>query len=194
MNSRERSLQQAIDAKINSLDESSRVLRLHRNTLSPISSLPPELFAAIFSHLFSPGTSSLAGGNLKPDHHLACLRASHVCHQWREIALHQPLLWSHVDFTKAGATEILVRAKSAPLYLEARILRHHWDDVRFTSFQKELQTRTPHICHLSISARLVHLKKIFDGLVAPAPTLESLSLIYRRKDRSRILEDYSSEH
>ena len=186
VNSRERYLQQTIDAKINSLDESSRVLRLHRNTLSPISSLPPELFAAIFSHLFSPGTSSLAGGSLKPDHHLACLHVSHVCHQWREIALHQPLLWSHVDFTKAGATEILIRAKSAPLYLEGRIPRHHWDDVRFTTFQNELQTRTPYICHLSISAGLVHLKRMLNGFVSPAPTLEYLSLIFCRKEQSSI--------
>ncbi|KAF8260695.1 hypothetical protein EI94DRAFT_1523753, partial [Lactarius quietus] len=70
-------------------------------------SLPPEVFAAIFS-LCLPE---------KTDHHLARLRISHVCHQWREIALHQTLLWTRVDFatSMAGVTETLVRAQSAPL-------------------------------------------------------------------------------
>ena len=53
--------------------------------------------------------------------------------------------------------------------------------------------RTPYICHLSISAGLVHLKGILDGLVAPAPTLEYLSLIFCGKDRSRISGDYLTE-
>jgi hypothetical protein len=187
--SRER-LQQAIDAEIKSLEESARALKRRRNALSPISSLPPELFATIFSLLCLPGTSSLVGGNLKSDHHLARLRVSHVCHQWREIALHQPLLWSRVDFTKAGATEILVRAKSVPLYLEAKIPRRHWDEARYTTFRKELQTRTPYICHLSIGAELEHLHKTVKELVAPAPTLEYFSLFSYGKSRKRITGDH----
>jgi hypothetical protein len=113
-------LQQTIDAEVESLEESIRVLeksiralKLRRNAHSPISSLPPEVFAAIFSFACLPGIPSLGG---KPDH--AQIHVSHVCHQWREIALNQPLLWSHVDFTTlslAGATEMLVRAKLVPL-------------------------------------------------------------------------------
>jgi hypothetical protein len=180
LTSRER-LQQAIDAEIKSLEESARALKRRRNALSPISSLPPELFTTIFSLLCLLGTPSLVCGNLKPDHHLARLRVSHVCHRWREIALHQPLLWSRVDFTKAGASEILVRAKSVPLYLEANISHFPWDEVRFTTFRNELQTRTPYICHLSISAGLEHLHKTVKELVAPAPTLEYLSLFSHGK-------------
>jgi hypothetical protein len=111
--------QQAIDAEIISLEDSIRALRLRRNALSPISSLPPEVFAAIFSILCPPPSL-----DRNPDRHLARFRVSHVCHQWREIALDYPFLWSHVDFTAlglAGATEILARAKSVPLYLEARV-------------------------------------------------------------------------
>jgi hypothetical protein len=40
---------QAIEAKINSFEESIRVLRSHRNTLAPISSLPTEVINGIFS-------------------------------------------------------------------------------------------------------------------------------------------------
>jgi hypothetical protein len=50
-NPRER-LQQAIDAEIRSLEESIRALKLRRNALAPISSLPPEVFIAIFSRFF----------------------------------------------------------------------------------------------------------------------------------------------
>jgi hypothetical protein len=114
-----RVLEESTRASIRALEESIRASKTRRNALSPISSLPPEVFAAIFSFACLPGIPSLGG---EPDHNLARIHLSHVCHQWREIALNLPLLWSHVDFTTlslAGAIEILARAKSVPLYLEA---------------------------------------------------------------------------
>jgi hypothetical protein len=175
-NSRER-LRRSIDAEIKSLEESIKVLKYRRNALSPISSLHPELFAAIFSIVCLPGKSSQDG---KPnDYNLVRLRISHVCHQWRETALNLPLLWSRVDFTSmnlAGAAEALVRAKSAPLYLEANISSQRWDDDRFSTFQNELQAHVPHIRHLKISAKPALLHKTLLGLITPAPTVESLSL------------------
>ena len=174
--SREQS-QQAIDTEIKSLEESIRVLKSRRNTLSPVSSLAPEVFAAIFSHVCLPGIPSLGG---KPGKNLARLRISHVCQQWRKMTLIQPLLWSHINFNTlslAGASEILVRAKSVPLYLEARLSDRSWSLVQI--FQNELQPRVPHIRHLSISAdpyctHLLH--STLEGLVSPAPTLEYLSV------------------
>lgn len=154
-NSQER-LQQAIEAKIKSFEEAVRALRLRCNALSPVHLYPFEVFPGIFTFLCVPA-SSLGG---KPNHHSARLRVSHVCH--REIAINQPLLWSHVDFNTlklAGATEIFVRAKSVPLYLEVRISGLHWDDVRFTSLRKELQARIPQIRHLNIGAKPHHLHK-----------------------------------
>jgi hypothetical protein len=170
-------LQQTIDAEIKSLEESIQALRLRRNALSPISSLPPEVIAAIFSLLCLPVLEDKMS-----DHHQARLLVSHVCHEWREIALNQPLLWSNVDFfalSAAGATEILARAKSVPLYLDARFPYSNWDDVQFGTFRKELQARVPYVCHISINAELHHLHKILGGLISPAPTLESLSLFSR---------------
>ncbi|KAI9453538.1 hypothetical protein BJY52DRAFT_834101 [Lactarius psammicola] len=115
---------QAIDAEIRSLEESICALRLRRNALAPISSLPPEIIAAIFSFSHLPHPSSQASQaspftlGERPDP-LAWLHVAHVCHQWREIALNQPLFWSHVDFTtltSTGAAEMLARAKTVPLY------------------------------------------------------------------------------
>ena len=170
-------LLQTLDSRIRSLEESFvksvRVLRLERNALVPISSLPPEIFAAIFSFLcFNGGVRGYSG------HNLARIHLSHVCHQWREIALNQPFLWSHVDFTTltwAGAAEILARTKSAPLYLEARISYRYWNGVRFDTFRNELQARIPHICYLGIRADCAHLHSTLSALKQPAPTLEYLS-------------------
>jgi len=166
---------QAIDAEIRSFEETIRALRLRRNAIAPISSLPPEVFATIFSFVRLPDRLIPAE---EPDQ-LACLRVSHVCHQWREIALNQPLLWSHVDFTaltSAGAAEMLARAKTVPLHLEASVPIDSWDGSRFSAFQNELQTHISHICHLGITAEYRHLRKTLEGLVSPAPTLEYLSL------------------
>ena len=165
-------LQQGIDAEIKALEESTgiRALRLRRNALSPISTLPPEVFNVIFSLLCPPSPDR------DPDYHLARLRVSHVCHQWRQIALNQPLLWSYVNFATvslAGAIEILLRAKSAPLYLDARI-SHRWDIDRFRTFRTELQSRITYICHLRITASDFRLQRTLKELSSPAPILESL--------------------
>ncbi|KAN0132878.1 hypothetical protein V8E53_009243, partial [Lactarius tabidus] len=176
-----------IDAEIISLEESIRALRARRNTLSPISSLPPEIFAAIFSLLCPPSPDR------NPDRHIARLRVSHVCHHWREIALNHSSLWSYVDFTDlslAGATEILVRAKSVPLYLEAWVPDRSWDDVRYTTFRKEVQTRISSVYHLSISGGIFYLHPTLAEFVSPAPTLESLSLFSRGGYRTRTTGDH----
>ena len=159
--------QQVIDAEIKSLEESLRALKKRRNTLSPISSLPTEVIAAIFYLLRE-----------QPDINLA-LPVTHVCHRWREIALAHPLFWSHLDFTTvspASATEILSRAGVAPLYLEAQVPEHRWQDARFVAFQKELQTHVSHIYRLRIWASPLRLNRVLEGLISPAPTLEHLSL------------------
>ena len=167
---------EAIDAEIKSLEESIRALKYRRNALAPISSLPPEVTTLIFS--FSRATSSTFTPGKKPDP-LAWLRVAHVCHQWREIALNQPLFWNHVDFIKlspAGAAEVLARAKTAPLYLEARFLGRDWDNARFNAFREELQARVSDIRHLLISADQYQLTNTLESLISPAPTLERLSL------------------
>jgi F-box-like len=87
-------LRQAIDDKIKPLEDSIRVLKCRRNALAPISTLPPEILTEIFSIL-----SHSAYDNEKVGY-LAWLWVTHVCHNWREIALNHPRLWSHINFTK----------------------------------------------------------------------------------------------
>ena len=189
----------AIDAEIKSLELTLKALKHRRNALAPISSLPAELIAAIFSYLRLPPNTSpfsslpiqLAGGIfpsiLSPgewpgDRPMDWLCATHVCHQWREIALNDPLFWNRVDFThltSAGAAEILTRAKEMPLHLEASntFWDKFWkDDARRGAFEEELQSRCSYICDLRIKAEDFHLGSVFDRLNSPAPILESLSL------------------
>lgn len=71
---------EAVDAEIKSLEKSIRALKHRRNALAPVSSLPTEVIAAIFSFLRVPVASSLLTQGEKPDH-LAWLNVAHVCHQ-----------------------------------------------------------------------------------------------------------------
>jgi hypothetical protein len=72
-----RALEESIRASVRALEESIRASKTRRNALSPISSLPPEVFAAIFSFACLPGIPSLGA---KPVHNLAPIHVSHVCH------------------------------------------------------------------------------------------------------------------
>ena len=174
VNSREYQ-RQAIDAEIKSLEESIRTLRHRRNAIAPISSLPTEVIALILSI-----SRQLYGGfPYVQKNDLVWLRVTHVCHHWREIALNNSLFWSHIDFTNitsASTTEMLVRAKKAPLHLTACFLSFPRDHARFIAFTKELQSRVTNICHLDIRADAVFLRRPLKRLSSPAPTLESLSL------------------
>ena len=199
---REHQLQE-IDAEIKSLKHaltptsslplSIRALKYRRNALAPISSLPAELIAAIFSYLRLPSNTtplsslpallyaelfpSFPDIDRRPDCPTDWLCATHVCHQWREIALNDPLFWNYVDFTdltSAGATEILTRAKEMPLHLEARDT--FWqDDTRRGAFENQLQSRFSYIYNLHIRAEEFHLRRIFNKLALPAPILEQVS-------------------
>ena len=172
-NSRDQ-LRQAIDAEIESLkesfQESFRALSQRRNALAPISLLPAEIIEDIF----------LRASAKRNDSSLAWLHVAHVCRQWREIALNQPLFWSHINFTNlslAGVVEMLARAKNTPLHLEAEVTDIRWDDARYNALENELQAHVSNICHLSVigkSTKLyTSLRKLF---TSPTPSLEFLSL------------------
>ena len=61
-------LRHAIDTEIKSLEGSIRALKHRRNALAPVSSLPVEVFEAIFSVLRVPDSSSPSTLGGKPDH------------------------------------------------------------------------------------------------------------------------------
>lgn len=172
-------LRRAIDDELESLEKTTRTLKFRRNALAPISRLPPETISIIFSFLSSPREYVQLFTGEKQDV-LAWLRVSHVCHRWREIALNQPRFWSRIDFTtltSAGATEVLSRAKMAPLELEADLSCAHWPCDRVVALGQQLSSHISHISRLNITADMADLQTIIGGLASPAPTLEWLSLV-----------------
>ena len=159
-------VRQRIDDEIISLQESILALKSRRNALAPISRLPPETLAEIFSLLPSSWNKQVG--------HLARIRVAHVCSRWRETALNHSLLWSHIDFnmlTPAGMAEFLTRAKMTPLHLEATVTENM---EQCDAFNRQLEPHIFHTRHLRIRG---DLRYVLRGLVSSAPTMESLSLI-----------------
>jgi hypothetical protein len=160
-------LRQAIDDEIKALEESIRASKYHRNALAPISRLPPETLAVIFSFLSSSAFDEGVG-------YMAWLRVTHVCRHWRETALNFPHLWSRINFTSltiAGIAEIPARAKMAPLQLE--VTATGWGGVYFDAFERQLEAHISHTRHLSLSGEF---QTVLERLTSPAPVLESLAL------------------
>ena len=165
-------LRQALDVEINTWKESTRALRSRRNALAPISRLPPETLAVIFSFLSPSAWDKEAG-------HFARMCVAHVCHRWRETALNHPRLWSHIDFTKltpAAMAKILARAKMMPLHLEADVIK--LSVAQYEAFGSQLEEHISHTRYLSISGCL---QTTLDRLVSSAPTLEFLSLSHKSR-------------
>lgn len=141
---------------------------------SPISRLPPEILDHIFSFINLPTSSPSTGKRGR----FVCLGAAHVCHHWREIALNQPRFWGYIDFTAitwAGATEMLVRSKEAPLHLVVNFSRPnaHWNPERKYTFRKLFVAHIYRIHSLILSSDPIRLLQAVGRLAAPAH--ESLS-------------------
>ncbi|KAG1774785.1 hypothetical protein EV702DRAFT_950235, partial [Suillus placidus] len=176
--------QKEIDDELVALEERMRALRTRRNSLSPISSIPPELFSTIFVHhaqktqlLHDPDNPNV----------LSWLIVGHVCRHWRKVALGTPELWATPFLNSSKATdEMLMRSKMAPLNL--RIGRRY----RMDSIQKVLM----HIERLQVVSLLfLHgdtagcrcIMEFINKLSScSAPKLQSLALEVGDKQTPRI--------
>ncbi|KAI0648240.1 hypothetical protein C8Q79DRAFT_563207 [Trametes meyenii] len=93
-------------------------LRQLHNSVALINKLPPEIFLEIFLGL---------SGDLGDISHV--IAASHVCHQWRGIALDAPRLWSAFQINRTDVISVcLQRSRSLPidLYLTKPSNRMHY--------------------------------------------------------------------
>lgn len=58
------------------------------------------------------------------------IRIAHICHQWREVALHTPTLWASFKATKpALSLELLTRSKAAPLNIKMDYMGIYREDI-----------------------------------------------------------------
>ena len=106
--------------------------------ISPIRTTPPEILAEIFSYLkgdyCDKGPAYARAVSLFP---------THVCQQWRQIALSIPSLWDSVYISGGSISESirnseveciktwLARAKDCPLSINLRRVDSWWDDNDF---------------------------------------------------------------
>lgn len=162
-------LLQAINCEIQVLEDSIRESKCRRNALVPISRLPPEVLSLIFSLL------SFSAAHNKSDRHVSSLlRVTHVCRLWRDTALNCPHPWSHINFTKLSRvviTEMLSRAKMAPLHLEAKI--DYKNKTQLAFFKQQLKAHISHTRQLSLSEQF---QTVLERFISSAPALEFLSL------------------
>lgn len=88
-------------------------LNSHRNSLPPISSLPPEVLAEIFQYCTHRNHTAWEYDKSWPVF-------SQVCGHWRQIALSTPSLWTDVDLRLPMLTRMMIqRAQSSPLDVSA---------------------------------------------------------------------------
>lgn len=93
--------------------------------LAPVS-LPPELLIKIFGDFIEPYTDpsvAIVPRRFPPAHprRYGWLRASHVCHRWREVMLGAPELWATVWVTSSNCVSMMIdRSQQVPLTIRYR--------------------------------------------------------------------------
>lgn len=100
-----------IDREIRRLNSWICSLKSRRNSLCPVSRLPPEVLSEVFL-VFAEQLQ--AQERFEVD--FKWTTVSHVCHLWRDIALQHGRLWGKIDMTRPDRTRVFVdRSKGAPL-------------------------------------------------------------------------------
>lgn len=98
-----------IEASIADHERAIARIRVDRNRTLPVAQLPHSFLLSLF-HSLSKHTSV----DTRP---YRWLRITHVCHDWREIALADTELWSNIKLVKRVEClkEIFLRSKDSPL-------------------------------------------------------------------------------
>ncbi|KAG1808678.1 uncharacterized protein BJ212DRAFT_1382548 [Suillus subaureus] len=179
--------QSEIDDELTALKERMRYLRTRRNSLSPVSSIPPEILGAIFDHhvqrtqlLHAPDAPAV----------LSWLNIGHVCRHWREVTLGTPELWATPFLVSLQATEeMLLRSKMVPLKLRTG-RRYRIDCVQktLTHIERLQEVSLPFFSHAFGSGTTHHcIAEFLDKLSScSAPKLQSLFFEVEFKQTPRI--------
>jgi hypothetical protein len=100
-----------IDSEIRRLNDTVCSLKSRRNSLCPVSRLPPEVLSEVF---LVSAEQLQAQHRFKVD--FSWISVAHVCRLWRHIALQHGRLWGKIDMTRPDRTTAFVdRSKGAPL-------------------------------------------------------------------------------
>ena len=161
----------AVDKEVDATRQLLRSLLTRRNTLAPVSLLPPEILARVF-HLLAldepPYSCEKSSG---------WIRITHVCRHWRQVALDDSSLWARIsrigpDLDTALISEMLARARNAPLEIDI--------DFLITNAKPDpMHLFPPHLSHTRV-LRLHMTKPDCEGVreifSREAPALEHFEL------------------
>ncbi|ESK94043.1 hypothetical protein Moror_12788 [Moniliophthora roreri MCA 2997] len=156
-------LEKQAELEVVRLRESRRMAKSHRNSLTPICSLPPEVLATIFS--FTENSARR-------------FRILRVCRYWRIVGLGHPSLWSRPDFTRGPqlAAEMIKHSKRAPLTVR---WQHSNEEICFQELANMLRGHLLRIAELQLEVTSRGSQDSLQTLsqwLKRAPTLRTLSI------------------
>jgi len=139
-----------------------------RNSLAPISTLPPELLARIFRFFI---LEDLGRFGVPMEF---WFKATHVCRHWRQVALDDSSLWARITVTESSSFHwvlaMLVRSRNAPLDI----------NLMGEPSPRLLSKVPPHIFHTRqlrlCELRRHHSQRVKDICALEAPALEHFEL------------------
>ncbi|KAI0312042.1 hypothetical protein OF83DRAFT_693690 [Amylostereum chailletii] len=187
----------ALDAELEALNETTRGFLKRRNEVVPVSRLPAELLATVFELVKHEALAYLDGkttgeddteANVSPAARklrrgLRWVYVSHVCREWRRIALDHAVLWAeinHAIMRRRWSSEMLRRSKGAALEL---VVGYHNSkaDLRDThglmmestrEFLREVNnTASPRVQYFSLYG--IRLDEALSEFTSPLPALAS---------------------
>ena len=139
-----------------------------RNSLAPISTLPPELLARIFRFFI---LEDLGRFGVPMEF---WFKATHVCRHWRQVALDDSSLWARITVTESSSFHwvlaMLVRSRNAPL--DINLMGEPSPRLLSKVPPHILHTRQLRLCEL----RRHHSQRVKDICALEAPALEHFEL------------------
>lgn len=165
-------VQERLDDQIAALTLMLCNLRTQRNTLSPVSRLPPEILASIFIQCARNHQKNRWG---IPD----WVNVSYVCRHWRGVALNCSTLWSFLFVSSRHWTdELLARSKTAPLKIcvDSEYPKHSKEMILL----ERVAHRANRIQDLCLRLACREAERILSLLSSPAPLLQTLQISVER--------------
>lgn len=176
---------QALDGEISRLTATVIALSIRRNALLPMAQLPPEVLCLIF-RLCHDTKDEAQSENIRQS-----MRISHVCTQWRQIALDEARMWDYADFERLPlAKEVLQRSKAFPLEVSLNLTRRRQSAEQI--FAVKLQIPRLHRMTLQAHPRsLVYMKREW---TLPSRLLRDIRIIpHKSRDSVRLVGDLGED-
>ncbi|KAI0036291.1 hypothetical protein K488DRAFT_82243 [Vararia minispora EC-137] len=139
--------------EIHTLDTASLLLRQRLNAMAPVATLAPEILSIIFGELVHLDPPTHPKGDETPESvdpdedvpvkaHLGWVGVTHVCRQWRDVAISDTRLWSLVSNSLGCkmALEMVRRRGGAPFRLDLNT-RTRKDGAKVRAFLMQLRAR-----------------------------------------------------